>query len=444
MIGNDYLLALALWFITLAVLLGRAWGVGRPLAGLSLAYWLNLSLIHLVSGVLQALPWYKSPLQEASLIGFEVTGYAMFGLLVGNAVIAPLLVPPQNERTPPPAEAGPGRLAVPFIGGGLACTFVLLPLLGRVPTLAAIISGGVPLAVAGFCLLWWGHWRAGEKAKARRTLLGAAIIPVLSLGLHGFLSFGVTACLQLASFVAVFYRPRRTVVIAGLVGLFLGLSLYPVYMRVRGDIRAAVWGGAGVEERLGKISLLASEWEWFDSESRAHLDAVDQRLNQNYLLGRAVRRTSDGIVAFAEGETLGNSFLALIPRAVWPDKPQWSGSGGLVSRFTGLKFERATSVGIGHVMELYVNFGPAGVLCGFVLLGALLGVIDLVSGKHLTAGRWEAFACWYVVGLALLNVQGNFAEMTAGAVGSLLLCLFVSRALVSPAVVPARPVSQRA
>src|SRR5262249_2584933 len=157
---------------------------------------------------------------------------------------------------------------------------------------------------------------------------------------------------------------------------------------------------------------------------------------QNLMIGKAVRRTSGGIVAFAEGETLGNSFLALIPRVVWPDKPQWAGSGSLVSRFTGLKFARGTSVGIGHVMELYVNFGTTGVLVGYLVLGTVLGVIDLVSGRHLAAGRWEQFALWYMAGLPMLNVGGNFAETTAAVVGGLLLCLFVSRMLVRPT--PAR------
>jgi hypothetical protein len=443
MIDDGYVLTVFAWLLTLAVLLGRAWGVGRPVAGLSLAYWLNLSLIHLISGIIQAFPWYKSPHREESILGFKVTGYAVIGLLVGNAVIAPLIVPASDKREPSPsADVHPRQLAVRLIWAGVVCNFLLLGVLGNIPSLGAVVSGGLSLAVAGFCLLWWGYWRAGEKGKAWRVLCYAPLFPVLTLGLHGFLGAGVVVCLQLASFVAVFYRPRRTVILTGLVAVFLGLSLYPVYMRVRSEIRAAVWGGAGVEERLDRLFLLASEWEWFDSEKSSHLAAIDGRLNQNYLVGKAVRRTSAGVVAFAGGETLVDSLLALIPRAVWPDKPQWAGSGGLVSRFTGMHFARGTAVGIGHVMELYVNFGAAGVLCGYLVLGTLLGAIDLVAGRHLASGRWDQFVLWYMVGVPILNVGGNFAETTAAIAGAILLTLFVIQALASLGP-RSRPVAQR-
>jgi hypothetical protein len=436
-IGEGYYLTMVLWLVTLAALFGRAWGIGRPVAGLALAYWLNLALIHFLSGLIQGFPWYESVDKEESVLGFEVTGYTMLGLLLGTTVIAPLIVPPQPRQEPAPASS-PRRLGVTCIWAGLLSTFVVMGFL-RIPSLGAILSGGLPLALTGFCLLWWEYWRAGERMRAWRTLAFSAIIPALILGLYGFMGFGITATLQLASFVAVFYRPRRTVIVTGLVVLVLGLSLYPVYMRVRTQIREAVWGGASIGERIEKISLLATEWEWFDSESGAHLAVIDARLNQNVLIGKSVRRTTDGLVAFADGETLSSSFLALIPRIVWPDKPQYAGSGGLVSRFTGLKFAVGTSVGIGHVMELYINFGTIGVFCGFLLIGTILGVIDLVAGLHMAEGRWEQFALWYMVGLAMLNVGGNFAEMTVSIVGWPLLCLFVSRMLVSQASAPLRP-----
>jgi hypothetical protein len=316
-----------------------------------------------------------------------------------------------------------------LIGVGLFCAFVLLRVFGRVPTLTAVVSGGLPLAATGFCLLWWNHWRAGRRDRAWRTLCLAGLLPVLTLTLGGFLSYGVTALLMIAGFVAAHYQPRRTVLVGGLCFVFLGLSLYPTYIRLRNDIRGAVWGGQGIEERADKISGLITEWEWFDSENKSHLAAIEARLNQNALVGRAVRRTSDGIVDYARGETLVNSFVALVPRVFWPEKPHWAGSGGLVTRFTGIRFARGTSVGIGHVMELYVNFGTPGVFVGYIVIGLLLGVVDLTAGRHLAAGEWQDFAFWYVPGLALLQVGGNFAEATAAAVGSLILCLIATRVL---------------
>ncbi len=46
-----------------------------------------------------------------------------------------------------------------------------------------------------------------------------------------------------------------------------------------------------------------------------------------------------------------------IPRALWPNKPVVGGSGDLVSTYTGIRFADGTSVGIGQVLESFVNFG---------------------------------------------------------------------------------------
>jgi hypothetical protein len=299
----------------------------------------------------------------------------------------------------------------------------------------AIISGGMALAVTGFVLLWWDYWKQGEKTKSWRVLAWALAIPVLYLGLQGFLGFGVSALLTIAGVVVVYYQPRRTVVLGGLACLFFGLSLYPTYMKVRTEIRRAVWGGAGFEERFDKLTLLGDNWEWFDTENQSHLRSIEQRLNQNWLVGLAVKRTAEGKVAYANGETIVNSLLALVPRVVWPDKPQYAGSGGLVTRFTGVRFARGTSVGIGHVMELYVNYGNTGVFIGYIIFGLFLGCVDLVCGRLLAAGDWWRFAPWFVAGMALLQVGGNFAEMTASAAGSLILSLLVTQVLVSPSPV---------
>ena len=93
----------------------------------------------------------------------------------------------------------------------------------------------------------------------------------------------------------------------------------------------------------------------------------------------------DGWAAFAYGATVPP--WALIPRAVWPDKPDVAGSGDIVSEFTGIRFAEGTSVGVGQVMEFYVNFGIPGVLIGFFGLGYLLMWLDQGIMRSLLRGR---------------------------------------------------------
>src|SRR5207249_1043959 len=136
-----------------------------------------------------------------------------------------------------------------------------------------------------------------------------------------------------------------------------------------------------------------------------------------------------GRANYANGETLWDAIIALIPRALWADKPVEAGSGDLVTRYTGIEFAKGTSVGIGQVMEFYINFGTLGVVLGFTVLGALLSIVDSAAGRKLAAGDWPGFALWYVPGLALLQVGGSLAEITASFAASLVAALMVNQLL---------------
>src|SRR5262249_48114281 len=146
------------------------------------------------------------------------------------------------------------------------------------------------------------------------------------------------------------------VVVAGLLLGFVGLSVYVSYMRDRSEIRDVVWGGQSLGDRVDRVATTFHAFEWFDPSKDEHLARIDSRLNQSFLVGAAVSRLSD-IGGFAGGETLWDALIAVVPRALWPDKPVVAGSGNLVTRFTGIEFAAGTSVGIGQVMEFYVNFG---------------------------------------------------------------------------------------
>jgi hypothetical protein len=109
------------------------------------------------------------------------------------------------------------------------------------------------------------------------------------------------------------------------------------YMRDRDEIRATVWGGspspiASIAFRRPSRPLNGSILPIAE-----HLQRIDGRLNQNFLVGAAVNQLSQ-TQAYARGDTLWDALLALIPRAIWPEKPITAGSGNLVSRYTGIDF----------------------------------------------------------------------------------------------------------
>ena len=118
----------------------------------------------------------------------------------------------------------------------------------------------------------------------------------------------------------------------------LGLTIFVNYYAHREAIRAAVWGGATMEERINVVRDAFAQFELFDPTNEKHLIALDERLNQNFFVGLAARQIENGQVDYLYGRSVWKALLSLLPRALWPDKPVFGGSVKIVSEMTGLGF----------------------------------------------------------------------------------------------------------
>jgi hypothetical protein len=274
--------------------------------------------------------------------------------------------------------------------------------------------------------LCWQAWRTGRTTRLLAVMSGTLGLPFLTIVQSGYMSYGAVAALVVFVFVANLARVRWKVLALGLVVVYVGMSFYVSYMRDRGEIRETVWRGRPLTERVGQLADTVMTFEWFNDAEPVHLQLVDVRLNQNFLVGAAVTRmvhTGD----FAYGGTMLDGVLVLIPRVIWPDKPTGAGSGDLVSQYTGLRFQADTSVGIGQVMEFYVNFGSAGVVAGFFLLGALMTWLDRGARRCLDHDDWLRFARWFVVGLSLMQTGGSLVDVVGGAAAGLVAVLIANQ-----------------
>jgi hypothetical protein len=426
----DYYISLLLWLGALVYLLRAAWG-RRPVVGLSLAYWGQLALIHLLGGVIQLLPWHVSAERTYTLRGFPITGYALAGFLIGQIVFRPRpLAPLGPPRRILPVDRHTIALAQASAIIGLAVYSWVGFVAQYLPGAGAVLGASLSLVAAASCLMWWTYYRSGRPADAWLRCSWIVLVPMVIVLLLGFLGLAINVLISFAAFVAVYYHPRLATIIGTILLGFLGLSLYGAYMSGRDEIRAAVWGGKGFEERLNVTGyMLQKEWSWFNVGESKQLYHIECRLNQNYLVGAARVQLESNAVAYADGETFVNALIALVPRILWPDKPSFAGSGKLVTRFTGITFAEGTSVGIGHVMELFVNYGETGVLVGYIVLGAILSLLDGLCARRLRAGDTEGFLLYFLPGQQLLIVIGNFAELTAGVLGAVILCILFTRFL---------------
>jgi hypothetical protein len=128
--------------------------------------------------------------------------------------------------------------------------------------------------------------------------------------------------------------------------------------------------------------------------------------------------------------------LGLIPRFLWPEKPPVGGGGDVVSHFTGMQFAENTSVGVGQVMEFYVNFGTEGVIIGFLCAGWIIGKLDLRAMECLNRGDQKGFLIWFLICLSMINPGGNLLEVVvttaSAAVTANGLCFILNRYFLQP------------
>lgn len=427
---NAYLGWLALWLACGGLVL---WSQRRDGAGsgLTISYVLQLFTLHWLGASIYALPWY-GPANVDTQLGLIQSAYGIGGFAVGSAIVLPVLL---RRRFTPGASSATGRIAVDprvvrsWLAVGVITYFGLEPILHDVPTLGAIASAAANLLIVALAIECWNglQGRASEHRSFWRWVLLSGTLPIMTIVTKGFLGYGFASMLTVFAFVASFYRPRWKIVAWSLAIGYLALSLYVTYMRDRRDIREVVWSGQAYASRFSAISRTLTQFEFMDIQNVDHLSRIDERLNQNFLLGRSVEYLQTHPDGFANGRTLWEAVLSPIPRLLWPGKPGGAGSGTLVTEFTGIRFTGNTSVGIGHILEWYVNFGALGVFFGMLGLGLVVSWIDNNAAARLREGDPSRFIAWWLPGLSLLQVGGSLVEAVSSAAAGMVIAWTVHR-----------------
>ena len=302
--------------------------------------------------------------------------------------------------------------------GGWLLIYGLSPLY-EIPSVSAAVEKGGAIWMLGVML---GLRAACQRRDLKRIAmwLGALLVyPVLMLLLGGFLSYGSAAIIIVCAVLTISTRSYWRVVVGIAVFSFLSLSIFVNYFQHRGDIRDQVWGGAPLEARIGSVADTVRGFEWFDPNDRAHLSALDQRLNQNYFVGLAARRIQLGQVDYLKGHSVWEGLLSLVPRVLWPEKPVFAGSPQIVSKMTGLHLSPKTSFGVGNVMEFQINFGIPGVVIGFFVLGWLIGTLDVKAAIAERRGDLGRLILFFLPCVALIQPNGSIVEITGGPAAAL-------------------------
>lgn len=421
---------LLIWIIlggalTWLVSCGRGGSVGLPLA-----YFLGLSLIHVPGALLYLEGEELNSMALATRIGFEDTIIGMAAFLTGALIAryASVSLLPATSSWPAHARqvSSSEKLVPVYLVIGGICYFVILPVLGGVPSITAIVASLASLIIVGICLSFWIAIQARNRLRFAFTLALVPMFPLATLIQGGFISFGTFWALAIITFLFAQSKRRLGYIVAAPAIMFLGISVFVNYMAARDEIRKLVWyEQAGIGARINRIADAFREFEPFDLSNWNHRKAIDDRLNQNLFVGIAADRLESKQIEFASGATFGKMVQALIPRVLWPEKPVTGGGGTVVHDFTGITFAEGTSIGAGQVFEFYVNFGLSGVIGGFLVYGWLIGRLDLEAIDRLRKADQKGFLFFFMVGLALLPSGGNLVEIAAGTASAAIVALSI-------------------
>lgn len=143
---------------------------------------------------------------------------------------------------------------------------------------------------------------------------------------------------------------------------------------IKAEYRYHTWGYAR-HERTGNAGLMAGlvTDRLYNPEklfTTSHLYSACVRFNQGIMIGSAMQKVPY-YENYAGGEVLLSFVYPLVPRLLWPAKPQTGGYEN-IRRFTSLPQSENTSINLSPLGEGYVNFGYGGI--GFSgLYGLVLG-----------------------------------------------------------------------
>ena len=238
------------------------------------------------------------------------------------------------------------------------------------------------------------------------------------------------AVLPIGVLFLVKWMHTRRVSFATIAAVFaLVLFLSPV----KADYREQIWYGATAD--ASEMSTPAKALFWLTQATEYWADTLSGSRNLGEATasasGRAdfihqvahIHSLTPSLVPYQYGETYSYFIVALIPRVLWPDKPQAGNANGFFAVTYGLTSEegaKTTTFGVSLLGEAFINFGWAGVVVIMLIQGFFISLLERMFGGIASgAGGQAVFIAFFVF---FLNGIGSSAEIVFGNILQNLLC----------------------
>ncbi len=230
-------------------------------------------------------------------------------------------------------------------------------------------------------------------------------------------------------FITKWLYGKRVSVVSIIAIIVIVIFLSPVKASFREFL-----GSDSTETSLSK-DLINSPLNWIEQASQYWTETLSGERGIAEATNSATSRTdlihqfahiyslTPEIVPYQFGGTYSYFAVAIIPRALWPDKPQAGGANNFYAvayNITSEEGAKRSTFGVSLIGEGYLNFGIFGVLLIMALQGVILALLQLVFGgpKSGTGGQ-AVFLAFFVF---FLNGVGTSAEIFFGNIVQNLLC----------------------
>jgi len=262
-----------------------------------------------------------------------------------------------------------------------------------------------------------------------------ALIIEMVIGISGFFAEYKTAIYVLSLVFLSARRTSPTVRLSALAGLvILGITTSVVWTAVKGEYRDYVSEGTGQQ---------AVTRSWTDRMDKL-VDEVDNLNLQNLAEATDTLATRIAYVDYfaatlinvpnyephTDGTFLLDSLVHLVtPRLLFPDKVSLSDN-EVVLTYAGIPISESgtgTSIGLGYLGELYVDFGPIGMFIPVLGLGYIVGwIFQYVMREH-RIPRFANYGLIIVVLLPASQLEISLIKMLGSIVTSFLVVVVLQR-----------------
>jgi hypothetical protein len=270
----------------------------------------------------------------------------------------------------------------------------------------------------------------------RRGLVYVVLIASFELikGITGFFAeFKEVFVVILIGVVAASPRVKPRTAMIGLVLAGATLAMGAFWSAIKADYRTYVSEGSWQQSALvpleDRLDYLAHRVSETDAETMEFgFDILVRRWGYVDLLSATISNVP-AKVPYENGALIGASVMHMLqPRLLFPDKPPLASDTDVAIRYSGIGFNEGgnaatTSISLGYVTELYVDFGVVGALAVTFLLGLLLGcaVKYLMASTALPAIVNSGLAI--VLAISVASFEEALAKMIGAAVTSFVVIL---------------------